>query len=112
MQLARRIIAKSCEEADRFHRGKASHQPAHRTQYALSCAIIAVIGVMRVANEAAVAGAVSVIAGEGSNLAVKLADRGADERHACGEAEIVYQQPCAEIIAAVDNNVDACQDFR
>ena len=111
MQLARRVIAKAGEQADCLHCCKAAHQAAHRAEYTLCGAVVAIIRIMRVANEAAVAGAVGVIAGEGADLAVELADSSADQRDFCGEAEVIDDQPRSEIIAAVDHYVDIFQDF-
>ena len=94
----------------RLHRGKAAHQPTHRAEHALRGAVIAVFRIMRIADEAAIAGGILAPAHEGSNLAVELADRGADQGDAlCLKAKVVYDQARGEIVAAVDDNIYAAQ---
>ena len=111
MQLARRVFAEAGEQTDCLHRGKAAHQAAHRAEYALCRAVVAIIGVVRVADEAAIAGAVGMPAGEGTDLAVELTDGGTNQRDLSRKAEVVHDQACGKIIAAVDNDVNVCQDF-
>ena len=111
MQLARRVVAEAGEQPYRLHRGEAAHQAAQRAEYALRRAVIAIIGVVRVADEAAVAGAVGMPAGEGTDLAVELTNCCTDQRDLSRKAEVVHDKACGKIIAAVDNDVDICQDF-
>ena len=82
MQLALCALAKTGQIPYRLHRRKAAHQAAHRAEDALGCAIIAIIGVMRVADKAAIAGSVGQPSSEGSDLTVELANGRADQRNA------------------------------
>ena len=107
MQFADLGLSKTGERADGLCSRKCPHYAAHRTQNALRGAIIAIIGVMRIAYKATVARRVGLPSGKGANLAMKLANRGADQGHFGGKAEVVDEKPSGEIIATVDNDIDA-----
>ena len=106
MQFARRIIAEAGKKADCLHGGEAAHQAAHRAKYALCCAVVAIIWVMRVTDETAVAGAIRMPPGKGAYLAVKLTDGGADQWYPRGDTKVVDDQASRKIIAAVDYDID------
>jgi hypothetical protein len=107
MQLARLRIAKAREHADGLHSGEAAHYAAHCAQYALRGAIVAIIGVMRIAHETAIARRIILPSGKRADLAVKLADSGADKRDSCGEAQVIHNQARREIVAAINERVHA-----
>lgn len=111
MELARLRLTKAGEHADGFHRGKASHEATHRAENALGRAIIAVIGVVCVADKAAITGRIRHPAREGTDLAVELANCGAYQRDFGGKAKVIDGKTRREIITAVDNHIDAGQDF-
>ena len=52
VELARRIVAEARHHADDLHRRETAHQPDHRAEHADFGATVAIVGVMRVANEA------------------------------------------------------------
>ena len=52
MKFARRIVAEAGDRTDRFHGRKASHQPDHRAQDAKFGAAVAIVGVVRITDEA------------------------------------------------------------
>ena len=85
MQLASHILAKARNDPDRLHRGEASHHAAHRAQHANLAAIIAIIGIMRITDETAIARRIFPPASEGTDLPVKLAYGGADKRDLRGQ---------------------------
>ena len=107
MQLTLLRLSKACQRTNGLHRGKGSHQAAHRAKHALRGTVVAIIGVMRVADEASITRRIILPSGECTNLPVKLANRGADQRHFRGKAQIVDDQTRGEIIAAVDDDIDA-----
>jgi len=102
-------FAKSSDHADRLHRGEAAHQADHRAEDADFGAAITVIGIMRVTNEAAVAGPIRLPPVKRTNLAVELADSRRNERHSRGDAQLIHDQPCRKIIAPVDHDINAVE---
>ena len=102
-------FAKSSDYADCLHRGEAAHQANHRAEDTDFGAAIAVIGVMRVANEAAVAGLIGLPSTKRTDLAVELANRRRNERHARGDAQVIDDQPRRKIIASVDHDINTVE---
>ncbi len=99
-------FAKSSDHADCLHRGEAAHQADHRAENADFGAAITVVGIMRVANEAAVAGLVRLPPTKRADLAVELANRRRNERHARCDAQVIHDQPCRKIIAPVNHDIN------
>ena len=107
MQSALLGLSKTRQRSDGLRRSKCAHYAAHCPQNALRGAIIAVIRVMRIADKATIARRVGLPSGKGANLAMKLANSGADQRHFGGKAKVVDDQARGEIIAAVDDDINA-----
>ena len=112
VQLAFLVLTKAREDTDRFHRSEAADKAAHRPQYALRGAVVAIVGVMGITDEAAVTGRVVLPSCEGANLAMKLPNGGADEGGLCRQAKVVDDQAGGKIVAAVDDDIDAVQNVR
>ena len=110
MQLALLRLSKACQRTNGLHRGKGSHQATHRAKHALRGTVVAIIGVMRIADKATIARCIIQPSGECTNLSMKLANRGANQRHLRGKAQLVDDQARGEIIAAVDHDIDALQN--
>ena len=102
-------FAKSRDHADGLHRGEAAHQANHRAEDADFGAAITVVGIMRVANEATVAGLGFLPPVKRADLAVKLANRRRNERHPRSNAQVIDDQPCRKIIAPVDHDINAVE---
>jgi hypothetical protein len=64
---------------------------------------------MRVPDETAVAGLVSLPPAKRADLAVKLADSRRNQRHLRGDAQVIDDQPRRKIIASVDHNINAVE---
>lgn len=109
MQLALLWLSKARQRAYRLHRREAAHKPAHRAQNALCGAIVAIIGVVGIADETAIAWRVCLPSGECANLSVKLPNRGADQGYFGRKAQVTDDQARGEIVAAIDHNIDARQ---
>ena len=102
-------FAKSRDHADCLHRGEAAHQANHRAEDANFGAAITVVSIMRITNEAAVAGLVRLPPAKRTNLAVELANRRRNERHTRADAQVIDDQPCRKIIAPVDHDINAVE---
>ena len=100
-------FAKSRDHADCLHRGEAAHQADHRAEDTDFGAAIAVISIMSVTNETAVAGLGVLPPAKRADLAVELADSRRNERHPRGDAQVVHDQPCRKIIAPVEYDINA-----
>ena len=109
MQSALLRLSKARQRAYRLHRPKAAHKPAHRAQNALCGAIVAIIGIVGITNEAAIAWRVCLPSCECANLSVKLPNRGADQWHFGRKAQVIDDQARCEIVAAINYNIDARQ---
>ena len=109
MKFARRIVAEAGDRTDRFHGRKASHQPDHRAQDAKFGAAVAIVGVVRITDEAAITGLVRLPATIGADLTMKLPNRSRNEWHSPSMTKIVHDQASPEIIAAIENNIDSVQ---
>lgn len=100
------VLAETGDHADRFHRRETAHQPDHRAEHANFAAIVAIIGVERVADEAAVAGLVRFPAAEGAELPLELPDRRRNQRYMVFHRKVRDQQAGLVIVAAVDDRVE------
>ena len=107
MDLARRLAAEADDLPDRLQRRPAAGDPRHRAEHAQLGAIVAILGVEGVADEAAIAGPVRLPAAPGADLDLEHADRRRDERDAQRRAGVGDDQPGREIVAAVDDDVGA-----
>ena len=65
---------------------------------------------MRVAHKAAIAGRIVLPSSERADLTMKLANGGAHQRHFGGKAQIINDKTRGEIIAAVDDQIDASKN--
>ncbi len=72
-------------------------------------AIVAIIGVVGITDEAAIAWRVCLPSGECANLSVKLPNRGAHQRHFGRKAQVIDDQARHKIVAAIDHQIDARQ---
>ncbi len=95
------------DRADRHQRGEAADRRGEGSKHALLGAGVAIVGVERVADEAAVAGLVGLPAAEEPDLALELHRRGGHQRNAKASERIADDQPRREIVAAVDDEVMA-----
>ena len=102
-------FAKSGDHADCLHRGEAAHQADHRAEDTDFGAAITVVSIMSITNKAAVAGLVGLPPLKRANLAVELANRRRNERHARGDTQVIDDQPRRKIIAPVDHNINAVE---
>ena len=73
VQLAAGILAEAQDRADRLQRGEAAGDARHRAEHALLGAGVAILGVERVADEAAIAGPVRLPAAERADLRLEAA---------------------------------------
>src|SRR5688572_17516489 len=112
MELAGGVLAEADELADRLHRRPAAGDADHRAEHAKLRAAVAILGVERVADEAAVAGSVWLPAAERADLGLELADRGRDQREMRARAMVGHDQAGREIVAAVEHQVDAGEQIR
>ncbi len=104
-------FAKSRDYADRLHRGEAAYQADHRPEDADFGAAIAIVSVMRVANEAAVARLACLPPAKRTNLAVELANRRRHKRHLRRDAQLIDDQPRRKIVASIDHDINAVEQF-
>ncbi len=102
-------FAKSSDHADCLHCGEAAHQANHRAEDADFGAAIAVVSIMRITNETAVAGLGFLPPAKRTNLAVELANRCRNERHPRSDAQVIDDQPCRKIIAPVNHDINAVE---
>ena len=94
------------DRADRQQRGEIADRAGQRAEHAQLGAGVAIVGVERVADEAAVAG----LAAEQRDLPLELLRRGGDQRDAEPDRGVADHQPGREIVGAVDDQVMARQD--
>ena len=67
---------------------------------------------MRIADEAAITWPVRVPSGKGADLAMKLRDGGRHQRHPGAGRGVGHDEPGREIVAPVDDQVDAVEQRR
>ena len=89
----------SGEKLDRDQRGEIADGPGQRAEHAEFGAIVAIVGVECIADEAAVAWARP----EQGDLALELLRGGAEQGDAEVDAGVADQQPSGEIVGAVDD---------
>jgi hypothetical protein len=105
-------FAKPSDHADRLHRGEAAHQADHRAEDADFGAVVTVVSIMGVTNEAAVAGLIGFPPTKRAGLAVKLADSRRNERHPRRDTQIIDDQPRRKIIASIDHDINAVEQCK
>ena len=95
------IVRHAAKSSDNQQRGKAADGQRQRPKHAKLRAIVALIAVKGVADEAAKAG----LAAEQPDLALELNSRRRHQRNAEADAGIADRQPGREIIAAIEHKV-------
>ena len=101
MQPARLILTDSDDPIDRQHRREAPDTGGERSEHAELGAIVAIVGVERVADEAAIAGPRT----EQANLSLELNGRGGQQRNVEFDTSVADGQPGGEIVSAVYHQV-------
>ena len=99
-------LPKRHDRPDRLQRRPAAGEPGHRAEHAELGAGVAILGVERVADEAAIAGLVGLPAAKRADLRLELADCGRDQRHLGGRAPVGHGEPGGEIVAAIEHQID------
>ncbi len=94
-------------EIDREQRGEAADGRGQRAEHAQLRAIVAILGVERIADEAAIAGP----GAEQPDLPLELHRGRRDQRNAERDAGVADRQPRREIVAAVDDQVVAAEQL-
>jgi hypothetical protein len=100
MDVAGLVAADSDDRVDREQRRESSDRCGKGAEYAQLRAIVAILSVERVADEATVAG----LRAEQTDLPLELNRRGRDQRDAESDARIADGQPGREIVASVDDS--------
>ena len=106
-QAAGDVLADADDGADRHQRREAADGRRQRAEHAQLGAGVAIVGIERVADEAAIAGLVRLPAAEQRDLALELGRRRGDQRDAERVQRVADDQPRREIVAAVDDQVMA-----
>src|SRR4249919_3840809 len=101
MNLAGLIVADTDDRVDRQQRGEIAHRSGQRAKHAELRAIIAILGIERITDKAAVAWATA----EQTNLALELDCGGGHQRNAECHAGVADGKARREIVAAVDDQV-------
>jgi len=105
MKGARSIGHNTDDRPDCEQRGEVSDRAGQRAEYAELRASIAIVGVERVADEAAIARPIS----KQRDLTLELLGGGGDQRNAEPYRRVADRQPGREIVGAVDDEVVARQ---
>src|SRR6476661_8765519 len=101
MHLARLVLADSADRVDREERSEAPDRSRQGPEHATLRAIVAIIAVERIADEAAVAW----LGAEQPDLTLKLHGRCGNERNPKPDASVADREPSREIVAAVDDEI-------
>ena len=111
-QLPRNVAADAGDLPDREEGRKCPDYPAYRSQDSTFSAVVAVVIVEGVADEASITGLVLLPAAEEGDLPLELRGGRGHESNVEARRGVRHDEPCREIVAPVDNNVVTGEDVR
>ena len=108
MQLSDLLLTNAHDPIDCQQRSEAADRRSHRAEHSKLRTIVAIIGIERIADEAAIAR----LRAKQADLSLKLHRGGGEQRNSKRGAGVAHRQSSSEIVAAVDDEVVITEEFR